>query len=180
MKAASLILLGMGFVTLKLSVGYAVPSSTDAPQTTARSSAHKTRSAGVPLTRLRPSQRNDIRRQGQTGPQTSRWDARQPGLAGRAPKRLSARWQHSVPRSALSLQPHPMQSDVAERGGLVQNRAANIFSSSVRTPSALRTTALPLDNFRHRGPNPALMGGSSNVRSAYTGVIDGTVMKRKP
>ncbi|MGA7447595.1 MAG: hypothetical protein WBQ43_21375 [Terriglobales bacterium] len=58
----------------------------------------------------------------------------------------------------------------------------------VRPPGTVRPTAATLNpslnNVRHRGPNPAvvggLAGGSANLHSSNTGAINGTHMHRKP
>ncbi|MGA8505034.1 MAG: hypothetical protein WB762_05450 [Candidatus Sulfotelmatobacter sp.] len=58
----------------------------------------------------------------------------------------------------------------------------------VRLAGTVRPTAASLNpslnNVRHRGPNPAVVGGSAggsaNLHSSNTGAINGTRMKRKP
>ena len=50
-----------------------------------------------------------------------------------------------------------------------------------RPPSVLRPTVPSLNNVRHRGANPAVVGGSVELkRQEITGAINGTRMIRRP
>jgi hypothetical protein len=53
------------------------------------------------------------------------------------------------------------------------------YASPVRTSNAARPTVPVLNNVHHHSPNPAVVGGSPNLRSRNTGAINGTAMSRK-
>jgi len=96
------------------------------------------------------------------------------------PKQLPNSRQRSLPGNAMNL--HPPGSDKsagAAKGGLIQNETVNNVLP-VRTPSVVRPTVPALNNVRHRGPNPAVVGGSPISHSSNTGAINGTRMNRKP
>jgi hypothetical protein len=87
-------------------------------------------------------------------------------------------------RNAASFrQPALDRSGGGAKGGLVQNEAVN-SAQHVRSTSAVRPAAASLNpsliNVRHRGPNPAVVGGSAKLNSSNTGAINGTRMHRKP
>ncbi len=65
------------------------------------------------------------------------------------------------------------------RGGSIQNEAVKRVLP-VRSPSMLRPVTPSLDNARHRGPNPAAIGGSASSNASNTGAINGTGMHRMP
>jgi hypothetical protein len=77
---------------------------------------------------------------------------------------------------------HPPGSTLsagAAKGGLIPNQTVH-NALAVRTPSVIRPTVPSLNNVRHRGPNPAVVGGSANLHSRNIGAINGTRMNRKP
>jgi hypothetical protein len=94
------------------------------------------------------------------------------------PKQLPNVRQRSRPGNALH-QPGPDKSGGAAKGGLIPNETVN-NALAVRTPSVVRPTVPLLNNVRHRGPNPAAVGGSPNSHGSNTGAINGTRMNRKP
>ena len=94
----------------------------------------------------------------------------------------------SIPGNAASLhQPGSGKSGAAAKAGLIHNVTAS-NAMPVRPPGTVRPTATTLNpslnlspnNVRHRGPNPAVVGGSANLTSSNTGAINGTRMHRKP
>ena len=100
------------------------------------------------------------------------------------PKQLPNSRRRSIPGNAMNLhQPGSDKSGAAAKGGLIQNETAN-NALPVRPPSAVRPrqrVSPSLNNVRHRGPNPAVIGGSAgNSNSRNTGAINGTRMHRKP
>jgi hypothetical protein len=76
-------------------------------------------------------------------------------------------------------QPGSDKSSGAAKSGFIRNETVN-NTLPVRTPSVIRPTVPSPNNVRHRGPNPAVVGGSPISRSGNTGAIDGTRMNRKP
>jgi hypothetical protein len=86
--------------------------------------------------------------------------------------------QPPMPGNAL----HPPGSNIsagAAKGGLIPSQTVN-SASPIRTTSVVRPTGPVLNSARHRGPNPAVVGGSPNLRSSNAGTINGTRMNRKP
>jgi hypothetical protein len=104
--------------------------------------------------------------------------------AANHPKQLPNGRKRSIPGNAANL--HQLgsgKSGAAAKGGLIQNETAS-NAMPVRPPGIVRSTATTLNpslnNVRHRGPNPAVVGGSAKLNSSNTGAINGTRMHRKP
>jgi hypothetical protein len=96
------------------------------------------------------------------------------------PKQLPHSRQRSIPGNAMNLhQPGADKSGGALKGGLIHNEIVN-NALPVRTQSVVRPAVLSLNNVRHRGPNPAVVGGSVSSDSRNIGAINGTRMNRKP
>jgi hypothetical protein len=51
---------------------------------------------------------------------------------------------------------------------------------AVRAPSVVRPAVPLLNNVRHRGPNPAVMGGPTDFHSRNTAAINGSRMIHRP
>ena len=86
---------------------------------------------------------------------------------------------HSKPANALNLN-HPRSDklDGAAKDGAIHAGAVN-NGFAVRSRRVTRSTTASPNSTRHRGPNPAAIGGSvSSGRN--TGAINGTRMNRKP
>jgi hypothetical protein len=79
-------------------------------------------------------------------------------------------------------QPALATSGCATKRGSVQNETTNralpVRQTSVRS-SVASLNPLP-GNVRHRGANPAVVGGSANSGKSNTGAINGTGMHRRP
>jgi len=96
------------------------------------------------------------------------------------PKSIPYSRKRSMPGNAMNLhQPGSDKSGGAAKGESIHNETIN-NALPVRPPSAVRPTMLSLNTVRHRGPNPAVVGGSANSNSRNTAAIDGTRMHRKP
>jgi hypothetical protein len=88
----------------------------------------------------------------------------------------------SLPGNAPHLHPPGSdQSGGAAKGRFIKNEKVN-SALTARPTSVPRSTVAalnPLPNpVRHRGPNPAVVGGSAN--SANSGALSGTRMNRRP
>jgi len=103
-------------------------------------------------------------------------------------KQLPSRRKRSMPENAMNLhQPGSDKSGGAAKAGLIRNETAN-NALAVRPPGVARPTVTSLhnvpnpllNNVRHRGPNPPVVGESANSASRTTGAINGTRMHRKP
>ena len=169
-----ILILTMSWAALKPGTSYAAPSQ----QTLAESSAN-TASAGNPSKEQRDpshaSDKNHPRRRARL-------------TATNHPKQLPNSRNRSTPGNAVNLhQPGSGKSGAAAKGGLIQNETAS-NAMLVRPLGTVRPTRASLnpslDNVRHRGPNPAVVGGSAggsaNLNSSNTGAINGTRMHRKP
>jgi hypothetical protein len=104
--------------------------------------------------------------------------------AANHPKQLPNGRKRSIPGNAANFhQSDSGKSGAAAKGGLIQNETAS-NAMLVRLPGTVGPTAASLNpslnNVRHRGPNPAVVGGSANLTSSNTGAINGTRMHRKP
>jgi len=77
------------------------------------------------------------------------------------------------PQSRLS------QSAVVAKKGSIQNKSVSSVSAVPR-PSMFPSSSPSLDNLRHRGPNPAVIGGLGPSKPGGTGAINGSRMSRKP
>jgi hypothetical protein len=108
--------------------------------------------------------------------------------AANHPKQPPNSRKRSIPGNAVNL--HQLgsgKSGAAAKGRLIQNETAS-NAMPVRPPGTVRSTATTLNpslnNVRHRGPNPAVVGGSAGgsakLNSSNTGAINGTHMHRKP
>jgi hypothetical protein len=80
--------------------------------------------------------------------------------------------------SKNSDRPGSAKSAGAGQNGLARNETAK-HAPSDRAPSAVRPVAPSLGNVRHRGVNPAIVGGAGNSNTRNTVALDGTHMNRK-
>ena len=76
-------------------------------------------------------------------------------------------------------QPSLDKSSGAEKAGSIKNETVNT-ALPVRRLSVIRPYLPSPKNVRHRGPNPAVVAGSTNLASRNTGAINGTGMNRRP
>jgi hypothetical protein len=70
------------------------------------------------------------------------------------------------------------KSGGAAKSGFIRKETVN-NALAVRAPNVVRPTGPLLDNVRHRGPNPAVVGGSLNSHGTNTGTINGTRMNHR-
>jgi hypothetical protein len=77
------------------------------------------------------------------------------------------------PRSRLS------QSVVVEKRGSIQNKSVTSVSA-VQRQSMFPSSSPSLGNQRHRGANPAVIGGLGTSKASETGAINGSHISRKP
>jgi|HubBroStandDraft_5_1064220.scaffolds.fasta_scaffold80784_1 hypothetical protein len=104
--------------------------------------------------------------------------------AANRPKQLPISRRTSLPGNAMNV--HPPGSDKsggAAKGGFIKNERVTSALTARPTGVARSTVASlnPLPNHvRHRGPNPAVVGGSANPASSNTRALNGTRMNRKP
>jgi hypothetical protein len=80
--------------------------------------------------------------------------------------------------SKNSYRPGSDKSAGAAQNGIVRNETVN-HAASHRASNTARPTVPSLRNVRHRGANPAIVGGAGNSSTRNTGALDGTHMNRK-
>jgi hypothetical protein len=93
-------------------------------------------------------------------------------------KRLAngqARSTTATPR--LQSHSRPSQSTVVEKRGSIQSLTS---VSAVQRPSMFPSSSPSLDNQRHRGPNPAVIGGLGTSKPGGTDAINGSHFSRRP
>ncbi len=96
------------------------------------------------------------------------------------PKQPSNSREGSQPGNPTRLhQPGLDKSGTPTDSGSRQGEIAN--TALPRRPPSVIRPSVPLHNdVRHRGANPAVIGGSANSNSRSTGAINGTGMHRRP
>jgi hypothetical protein len=189
MKTPGLLFLAISCAMLGRGTGDAVPSSSAYRQTLPPSFANAASGhpddaahAASPRDGKHPTKGTDSREQRDhgraSGPNHTPSRARL--TKGNPPKQLLNSRQRSLPGNAMNLrQPGSDKSGGAARGGFIPNETIH-SALPVRTSSVVRPTPLSLNDVHHRSPNPAVVGGSSNLRSSNAGAINGTRMNRKP
>jgi hypothetical protein len=93
---------------------------------------------------------------------------------------LSSSRERSLSGNALSVHhPSSSNSSSAVKAGIIQPEPAK-----TAVPHGLQSFVQPsvpsLANVRHRGANPAIIGGSAKSGSRNAGAINGTRMQRRP
>ena len=95
------------------------------------------------------------------------------------PDELANRRERSASEDSVnSHRPASDKSAGAAQIGLARNETVN-HSPSNRASSAVRPVVPSLGNVRHRGSNPAIVGGVGSSNARNTGALDGTHMNRK-
>jgi hypothetical protein len=179
MKTLCLLFLAMSWAAWMPGTGCAV-SSSPTSQPTSPASGHPGDAEhaasprdGRPQTGGKTSdEQRDHERPSNPNHPPSRTKANRPHLLGNSRQR-------SLPGNAMHLHPPGANRSVgAAKSGLIRNETVhNVLT--VRASSVLRPAALSLNNVRHRGPNPPVVGASPNSHSSNTGAINGTRMNRK-
>jgi len=179
-----LLFLTIGWVTLTVGTSYATQAQQTSPESTAKTvSDHPQDPEHVIRADGRNSQqtgtpsmegRDRSRRSGKNHLNTSL------ALPKVPPKRVSNNRQGRSSGNAIARhQPgSDKRGDVAKSGS---NRGNIVHSSqNVRRAEVVRPTAPSVNNVRHRGANPAIIGGSAKPVVRNTGAIDGTTVHRRP
>ncbi len=178
------IFLAISCAVLVHGTSYAAPSEA-APQEAAGASAvtERQRDAepaastdGQAHHRNGPAERRDQRR----GPATNQPRGRGSPTTANGPKRLPNDRERPAPGNPINIrQPASNRSDAARTERLMQSDRIN-RALPVQPPAVIRPGGSALDNVRHRGPNPAIIGGTMNSNTGNTGAINGTRMNRRP
>jgi hypothetical protein len=108
---------------------------------------------------------------------------RPPSLAAKTKERSkqlpNTRKQFPSEGALKSQQHFSDKSGRSARTQIVQRQTATT-AASPRTPTVIRAVAPLLSNVRHRGANPAMIGGSAHASSKDTSAISGTTVHRRP
>jgi hypothetical protein len=167
MKTTCLLFLSISWATLTHGTGYAVPELVLCRVENVETPGPLPRGEGVPRPAFSPAGAGRVR--GHSRPASQKVNR---------PKQLPNSRQRSLLGNALH-QPGSDKSGGAARSGFIRNETAH-HTLPVRTSSSVRPTVPALNNVRHRGPNPAVVGGAPNSRSSNGGAINGTRMNRMP
>jgi hypothetical protein len=96
------------------------------------------------------------------------------------PEKFPNKRKHSQSGNAIDAHQQGWdKSSSAAKGGLISRETAN-RASSPRSTNVIRPTAPHLTAVRHRGANPAVIGGSANWAAGNVGAISGTSVHRRP
>jgi len=179
-----LLSLTIGWVMLAVGTSYATEAQQTSPESTAKTVSdhrqdpeHVIRAdGGKRQENGKPSMegRDRSRRSGKNHLNTS------VALPKVPPKRVSNNRQGSPSGNATDHhQPgSDKRGDVTKSGS---NRGNIVHSSQhVRRAESIRSTAPSVNNVRHPGANPAIIGGSAKPVARNTGAIDGTTVHRRP
>jgi hypothetical protein len=90
-------------------------------------------------------------------------------------RRLPKNRQRSTPQKLTGAQPATLRAS----GMPTPNKTAN--NVRIAHPPTSSRASIPTSNdVRHRGPNPATLGGSTSLRSANAGSLNGAHIARRP
>lgn len=180
MKTTCLLFLTISWSALMPGTGYTVPFGSPFQPTSSGSSANAASDNPRETGHIAPADDGGRRTGQQDHGRTSHASRPPNGAKLNRPAQLPKGRKRSVPGNAMN--PHQPGSDKsvgAARGGLIQNGTVH-SALPVRTSSVFRLSQPSLNNVRHRGPNPAVVGGSAISDSRSIGALNGTRMSRKP
>ncbi len=179
MKTTGLLLLMMVWAAWTQGTGFAVPSSSANPASSPPADIERTASPRDGRYQTRGKTSDEQRKHGPaSGPNHSL--SRANLIKASHPKPLPNRGQHSLPGNGMNFhQPTLGKPSGAATGGLIPNQTLG-KALPVRMSSVARPIVPSVNNVRHRGPNPAVVGGAPNIYSSNTGAINGTRVNRKP
>src|SRR5271170_7504992 len=186
MRALGLIFLTLGCAAWTFGAAYPVKSVATAQQTTPASAGNavgnhsrETEHAAAPdrgthIGKPSDDQQNHPKVSGNKAPTPSA-SLSKPSLRNELTNR---RERFASQDSKNSYDPASNKSTGAAHNGLARNETVN-HGPSNRAPSVVRPAVPSFNNVRHRGPNPAIVGGAGISSTRNTGVLDGTHMNRK-
>ncbi len=189
MRATCLLFLTLSCAALMSGTAYAAPSTPASQQASSESAAKIVSGDPRDATHSAPANEGNYRKYGK--PSDEQRDRRnvsdtkiarsRPGLLkANRPKPLPNAQERSSPENAMSLQqPGSNKSVGAAKGGFIQQEAVSTALRGRRTNVLRPTGPLPND-VRHRGANPAVVGGSVNSNNRNTAAINGNRMIRRP
>jgi hypothetical protein len=84
-----------------------------------------------------------------------------------------------LPGNAANPQPAANRAGAAAAKALIPEEAVR-RNVPARPPSSVPPSTSSLNAVRHRGPNPAVVGGSMNSKPGNNGALSGTLVHRQP
>jgi hypothetical protein len=189
-KITCLVFILIGSAALTLGTIYAAPSNPDraSHQSSFETSANTVGNL-TPDTKL-AAPADEGKRQKGRNPSRERRDHRQVSEKNHArspatiikdrPKQLANDRERFL--SGIALNFHQRGSDKsvsAANDGLIQNEAVK-SGRALRRPYVIPLAGASPTNVRHRGANPAVIGGSANSNGKNTGAISGICVRRRP
>jgi hypothetical protein len=186
MKVVCLLFLTMSWAGLMLGTGYAAPSQQTPAGSPANEGFRNAASDRLHDDHLHATPADDGKRQKEASPSEQQAPRRAAAknrprsganlTVANRPKQLPISRKRSKPLNATN--PYPADLDKSGDAAKRQNRTAN-NALPVRSTTVVRPTVASLNNVRHHGPNPAVVGGSSS-NTGNTGALNGTRMHRRP
>lgn len=186
MKATTLFFLTLGCAAWTVGGAYPAPSFAAAQQASPGSAApaagHHSREddhaaptgGGTHIGKPSDDQQNHRKVSGNKLPTSSA----SPSKSNRPDELANKRERSASEDSVNSHRPASDKSAGAAQIGLARNETVN-HSPSNRASSAVRPVVPSLGNVRHRGSNPAIVGGVGSYNARNNGALDGTHMNRK-
>ena len=188
MKTTCLLFLAIGCAALMRGTSYADQSNPASPKSSSESAAKTT--SDHPRDAAHSAPAEDGKNQNDGKPSDERRDPRHASdknhqgsraslTSANRPKQASNDRERSTSGNATNLHQPGLSKSGGVANGLSQKATVNNVLP-VRRPSVTRPIVPSPSNVRHRGANPAVIGGSANSDSRNTGAINGARMNRKP
>lgn len=186
MNAISLVLLTLGCVAWTVGAACAAQSVAPVQQASSRSAANAVGNHSQQVDHAAPidggthiRKHSDDQQNRRKAPDKKLPTRNSKPSKSNRPNELANRREHSASEDSVNSQrPGSEKSGRAAKNGLAQNETVN-HAPSNRAPSAVRPSVPSLSNVRHRGANPAIVGGTRSSNTRNTGAIDGTHMNRR-
>ena len=186
MKAIGVIFLTLGYAAWTVGPASAGQSVAAAQQTSPRSATNAAGNHSRAADHASPAGvRTQTGKPAKAQQNHSKISGNKPPTTNASPTKSSHR--NEVPNrrersvSAASKNSHRPGSDKSV--GATQNRLARnetvSHAPSNRAPTAVRPSVPSLSNVRHRGANPAIVGGVGTSQARNSGALDGTHMNRR-
>jgi hypothetical protein len=170
MRTACLLFLTVVWVSWMHATGYAVPSKPASQQSSSESAAKTVSGSEKPTGERNPSRVSEKGHQ------------RSSASLSRAtrPKQLANIRQRPRLGNAMTVhRPGSTQSAAASKDRSIRNEKPS-NTRSVRPPGNITAARASPNSVRHRGSNPATVGGAANSVPRNSGAINGSRMTRKP
>lgn len=173
MKTTSLVFMMIGCATLIAGTGYAAPASPAFQQTSNESSANTARDHSRDTAHASPAGGAEYQKQGK------RLRSSASLTKASRPRQVLNNRERSASGNATKVQRPGSSQFGAARGASGCSETVS-RALPIRPPNAVHPSVSSLNNVRHRGSNPAVIGGLANVETMNASAINGTRMNRRP